>query len=396
MPDLSDTRTVPAPSRQEQEPQERALAITPPLINREDVCITFTRSRLAPSGPIDLALRQLSLSPLTPPTTQASVCTTSHLVTASSFATIFFGTLHRAPAITAQGYRDHGASLAQLNRALSNPACYVYDQVIVAVTTLAIQETLVPTGTGLFARHMRGLERLLELRDPAAGGGEGTLALYKCLRYMLVYAALMEGRATVLGRAEWKAALMRACVGEEERREQEVYDMLAECCGLVAERDGEGDIDMDGVRRRAQDLYEALQVWRWTWDADPAHSPLEPYLASTPTSLTFSSPHTTFTLLLFNVALIHVLRLLVSLHPSARHDYIAATHGAVLEIHRVVPSAENAELHVAPVVHCAVQTAREAVQGDGSVEARWLRGLLAGGRGGWGGLEKGKQDDDMA
>jgi hypothetical protein len=41
-------------------------------------------------------------------------------------------------------------------------------------------------------------------------------------------------------------------------------------------------------------------------------------------------------------------------------------------------------------VHCAVQTAREAVQGDGSVEARWLRGLLAGGARRMGRLRKGE------
>jgi hypothetical protein len=361
------------------------LTISPPLINREDVCITFTRSRLAPSGPIDLALRQLSLSPLTPATSHITACATSHLVTASSFATIFFGTLHRAPDITAQGYRDHGASLQQLNRALSAPECHVYDEVIVAVTTLAIQETLVPTGTGLFARHMRGLERLLELRDPSAAVGAGTLALYKCLRYMLVYAALAEGRGTVLGRMEWRDAMMRACGGKEERREQRVYDALAKCCELVAERDelvsNEDGGDVDGVRRRAQGLYDDLQRWRWEWDLDPDNTPLEPYLSTTTTPLTFASPAIALNLLLYNVTLIHVLRLLISLSPSSHaYDFIAATHAAVLEIHRAVPAAGDEELHVAPVVHWAVQTAGEAVRGDGSVEGRWLGGLLERGR----------------
>jgi hypothetical protein len=339
-------------------------------------------------------------------------CRTSHLRTVLSFAMIFFGTQHKQPDITQQGYHSHGTTLQQLNRALSEPDCYKYDEIIVSVTTLAIQETLVPSGPKFFLNHMLGLEKLLALRDPRLYHSPKTVDLYKCLRYMLLFASLSIGRGSILARPEWKEMFRQACKTEQEVQEQQLYDVLADCSVLACEREelckgqepDEEDLRDDQIKRIRQStlaLFDHLQAWRESWNADPENFPVEiprnmpPFhpveepinnvAIDIPPDFVFPQISSALMLMLYNVAIINTLIILTSVSPSSQEetsqgDYVAAVHGAVLEIYRSMPYASNEELqkelHTSPVVHWASQIAQMALQGDESVEAKWLAGIL--------------------
>jgi hypothetical protein len=338
-------------------------------------------------------------------------CRTAHLRTVLSFATIFFGTEHGQPGITQQGYLSHGATLQQLNRALSEPNCYKFDEIIVSVTTLAIQETLIPSGPMYFLNHMLGLERLLALRDPHLYCSPTTINLYRCLRHMLLFTSLGAGRSSILARPEWKEVLMRTCVSSEALEEQQLYDILADCSVLAFERNelltkkeanGEGlEGRFDNIRHRTQALCVQLQAWREQWNGNPvnAYAEVPTSLLSSqlhqesrddvafapPSDLVFSNISSALMLMLYNVALINLFKILISLplgslNKTLRDEFVAAVHSAVLEIYRSMPYASTVELqkelHTAPVVHWATQTAQTVLQDDDSAEAKWLRGLL--------------------
>jgi hypothetical protein len=380
--------------------------------NPHEHYIMFTRSHLTKDGPVDIALRELQSKDVS----QLEVGGTTnwrsaHLQAVLSFATILFGTMHRQPDITQKGYLSHGATLQQLNQALSRPDCHTSDEIIVSVTTLAIQETLVPSGPGLFMSHMEGMEKLLALRDPHSTYSPTTIGLYKCLRHMLLFASLTAGTPSILAKPEWKAMFHRYCATEKELQEQQLYDMLADCSLLAFgldellkrwESDGvDANAQLDNIRHNAHAVYDQLRVWRNHWNTNPANAYIEvpaswlsPSLdggfhnnmaATSMTDLMFSNTTSALMIMLFNVALINLLKILLSLPPDAqglasRQDLIAATHSAVLEVCQSLPHASNAEwqkeLHASPVVYWANQSARMILQGDQSVEAKWLIEML--------------------
>jgi hypothetical protein len=380
--------------------------------NPHEHYIMFTRSHLTKDGPVDIALRELQSKDVS----QLEVGGTSnwrsaHLQAVLSFATILFGTMHRQPDITQKGYLSHGATLQQLNQALSRPDCHTSDEIIVSITTLAIQETLVPSGPGLFMSHMEGMEKLLALRDPHSTYSPTTIGLYKCLRHMLLFASLTAGTPSILAKPEWKAMFHRYCANEKELQEQQLYDMLADCSLLAFELDEllrrweiDGDdatAQLDNVRHNTHAVYDQLRAWRDHWNTNPANAYIEvpaswlsPSLdggfdndmaATSMTDLMFSNTTSALMIMLFNVALINLLKIILSLPPEAeclasRQDLIAATHSAVLEVCQSLPHASNAEwqkeLHASPVVYWANQSARMILQGDQSVEAKWLIEML--------------------
>ncbi|KAH8732187.1 hypothetical protein GQ44DRAFT_640507 [Phaeosphaeriaceae sp. PMI808] len=363
-----------------------------PLLNPQELYITFTQGYLEQGGPIGLALHELQSQDITQLQTTSSIadCRTSHLQTVLSFATIFFGTRQKLPDVTQQGYLVHGTTLQQLNRALSVPNCYMYDEIIVAVTTLAVQESLVPTGPTLFMKHMLGLERLLALRDPSVAYSPRTVSLYKCLRHMLLIAALISGTPTILAKSNWKAMFRRYCKNEEEVQEQQLYDILADCSversRLIEEQNaGHEDFQIrtNDMVQRAQGLRERALSWRAEWDANSTNSYIQ--LPTPLTDIVFPNIAAARKIMLYNITLLYVLSTLKShLHESrpenSREEYRAATHSAVLELCRSMPGPSNGnshtEMHASPVFHWAIQTANMALRDDDSVEGKWLVELM--------------------
>ncbi|KAH5426705.1 hypothetical protein HBI47_117570 [Parastagonospora nodorum] len=402
----------PTPSIASSEASVSVRSMTPPirmLGDPQEICIMFTRSHLAQGGPVDITLQELQSKDLPLlETNSATACRTAHLRTVQSFATIFFGTKHKQPEITQRGYIQHGATLQQLNRALTEPHCYRYDEIIQSVMTLAIQETLVPSGANLFMKHMQGLEKLLALRDPDLYSPPSTVSLYKCLRHMLLFASLIGGTPSILARPDWKEMFHRHCANDKEEQEQQLYDFLADCSVLASKRDAllkettrsDGvTSDFDEVQRDALHLGDQLRAWRAEWAIDPTNayveissSSVQPHgqpedisVPPSPTDLQFSNIKCALTLMLYNIALLYLLKVLTSLPTDPRQEesqtaYIKAAHSTVLDVCRIMPGPFNTEwqkeLHASPVVHWAVESARMILQGDESAEAKWLTDML--------------------
>jgi len=120
---------------------ELARPSAPLIGDPQDLFIMFTRQHLSPEGPVDTALRELQASDMASrASTNMSDPRTTHFQTVLSFATIFFGTKHGDSEITKRGLASHGATLQRLNRALSDPSCHLYDEIVVSVTTLAMRK----------------------------------------------------------------------------------------------------------------------------------------------------------------------------------------------------------------------------------------------------------------
>jgi hypothetical protein len=411
--DPAPRNTSPAATEAGPSPHRELTRPSAPLLgDPQELYIMFTRKHLAPEGPVDTALRELQASDSSGFTSARAVdCRTTHLQTVLSFATLFFGTKHGSPEITKQGYARHGATLARLNQTLSNPNCHMYDEVVVSVTTLAMQEMLVPSGPQCYLNHMLGLERLLALRGASSACSEKTVNLYKCLRHMMLYASLGAGRPSILAKPEWKALLRQYCESEAELQEQRLYDAVADCSVLMVELgdvvkrredpDEDPESQIDRTRRRTQDLWLQLRDWREARDANPANTyievPANPQgsqhygtLASIeppsiPTDFVFQSTSVALTLMLYDTALIYVLHILITLPRESqpqysREDYLGMAHSAVLEICRSMPDPSDeklhADMHSSPVVYWAMQVAYMILQDDTLAEGRWLVYLL--------------------
>ena len=395
-----------------------------------EIYICYTRKYLR-GGPVDLALEAVQLGDIITAGTAAANGQIFHQAVLS-FAIIFFGTQHGQAYITAQGYAMHGVALKELNQALSDSKCYTRDEVILSVVTLALLECFVPTGPKYYLKHMIGLERLLELRDPGSYCSPRSSELHKGVRYMILFASLRTGKPSILAKAEWKTALRANC-SDEEMQQQDLFDVLADCTVLVAERDStcsNSELDLardthqrDKIKRRALTLLAHLRAWRKRWDSDGRNSHFETSAAfarlqsmqeswgdGSPSFLTifeFSNNSAAIMLMFHNTALIYVLRVLASLPlenfgihfnqtfiqntgqdagylndfwKHTQDEYIAAERLAALEICRCIPYylVRNSRLDsgLSPIVHLAVTTAWMTVRGNESAEGRWMTELL--------------------
>ena len=395
-----------------------------------EVFICYTRKYLR-GGPVDLALRESQLSDIIKAGTTTANGQIFHQAFLS-FAVVFFGTQHGQANITDQGYAMHGVALKQLNQALSDSKCYTRDEVILSVVTLALLECFVPTGPEYYLKHMIGLERLLELRGPGSHYCPTSSELHKGVRHMILFASLRTGKASILARTEWKTALRENC-SDESMQEQDLFDVLADCTVLVAERDNmlgnwklyveKGTHKQDKIKRRALTLLTHLRAWRKRWDSDGRNAHFETSASfaklqrlqetcgdGSPPFLTvfeFSNDSAAIMLMFYNTALICVLQILASLllensgipsNQSVIHktwqdancvddhwkqtktEYIAAERLAALEICRCIPSyivrKSRLDLGASPIAHLAVTTAWMTLRGNESVEGRWITELL--------------------
>jgi len=426
-------------------PAHARMSITPPLKGDEfEIYICYSRTHLRPGAAIDLAMQNHRLDDLVtagryPTQTlthkrMVDVSTTTNLfpLTLLSFATILYGIRHHISSTTHTGYTLHSTALQTLNRTLSHPSCHTSDAVLLSVATLAILEALVPTSPKAYLNHMLGLERLLQLRDPTDSKYTSplSLALYKSVRHMVLFAALTTGRSCVLARREWKAVLRGCCRGEEEGWEQDLFDVLADCTVLGVGRDrlaGEVWGEEEGFRslrdellRRSLGLRAQLYVWKRRWESDERNVYVETRTIHrafapdvNPPTLTFfefSNESVAAMFMLYNTALIHVLHILSSLSPqnpgthhtehpasplfitqptSAAHDlppelrdpardeYIAAERSAALNICRCIPYySACAPIHTSPVVHWAVKTAWTTLRRDEFAEGKAMTEYL--------------------
>jgi len=389
--------------------------------------ICYTQSHLLRDGLIVSAITDTKADDLMPLGTAVASRQVSHQAI-MSFATILFGIQHRQPDIARQGYAMHGVTLRQLNQVLSDAARHTRDEAMIAVATLAICELLVPTGPNNSLTHMMGLERLVDLQDPVAFWSSRSPGFCKAVRFMIIVAALKLGKPSILARSDWKRA-MRMNATCEELEEQDLFDVLADCSALLAERDAvilaqnanpsKAREQRDDIERRANCLLLYLRQWRQRWDSRShleitttdtsgsapgvEDSGLQPTHNTVPegsliTVATIPNLPATLMLMLYNLALMYVLQSLAplpledsatqiqnlpnspQLNTGERHrigERIAAREACrCIQYYLSVGCRFNAS--APPIVHWAFTAAWTKLRRDESVEGAWMRELLTG------------------
>ncbi|KAJ6255801.1 hypothetical protein Dda_9411 [Drechslerella dactyloides] len=412
----------------------RIVSVPPPLkVNQFDLYICCSQRHLRRGGAIDLVLRKIQPGEIEATASAATIGQVFHPAILC-FGAIILGSKHGQVATRTRGYILHGAALKGLNRALSEPNCYSSDDVLLAVSTLAILECLVPTGPRNYLKHMIGLERLLELRGPASCSSI-SFEIYKSVRHMILFASLRTGRPSILAREEWKRALRANC-SSEEIPEQDLFDVLADCTVLVAcrgsivtdwelgsEKPQTQTRDEDLIRQSALGLLAQLRSWGQRWGTDAGNIPTEnprsfsrspaepnPEASSQPSPaivmLDFQNVTAAVMWMFYHTTLIHVLRILNSLPPKppslepcdnpirttsadfslhyqcstqASDEYSTAERLAAFEICRCMPyysSHRPVDWHQSPIPHWAVTTARTTLCANETAEVRWILDLL--------------------
>ncbi|KAK3117180.1 hypothetical protein LTR53_001684 [Teratosphaeriaceae sp. CCFEE 6253] len=238
-----------------------------------ELSLAHVRKWLAKDGPVDLAMQQMSLGEV-----GADDARLSHQLILS-FAFIVFGSQQRLDSTATKGYRLYGQSLAQLNKALSDPECYTRDEVCLSVITLACLELLAPSSPGVGLKHVLGLERLLELRGPRVYCLKHP-DIFNCTAIMILDASLRMGHPSVLAREDWKAQSRARCT-DAQLQEQDLLDMLADCTLLGAERarlltrQGLDPVthaaELENIERQGSTLSSRLLEWKVQWDSIPAN-----------------------------------------------------------------------------------------------------------------------------
>ena len=371
--DFNDLRTIP-----------------PTLLKEKDIEVYicyFRDHQMFRGGPVALFAKQLQPNDIIP---DGGNTATRQLFPQAyvSFATVIFGVNHKQTEITNCGYAMCGVALKQLNQALSEPKCYNDDNVLITVVALALLECWVPSGPKNYLKHMAGVERLLELR----GSNPKSLELHKGVRHMILFASLSTRKPSILARKEWKRGLKIDC-SNEELQEQGLYDVLADCSVLAAERDhvvANHALDLESnanwcneVEKKALALLTHLYSLRGGWASDtknfyreiPADGdePL-PF----PTIFEFSSDFAATRLLSYKSTLIHVLRILSSLPIDRKDEFVAAERTAATDICRCIPYFLNGKSYLdLRTVHLAVVTAWNTLRRRETAEGRWLMDILS-------------------
>lgn len=402
--------------------------LAPPDRNLSEICVCYARKYLRRGAPLDLALQGSRLDQIVTTGTSPASGNLFHKAFLS-FSILVYGTQHRDKSITERGFATRGAALGQLNHALSDPECYTRNDVILSVIAFAMLDCVVPTGAGQYLKHMIGLQTLLGLRDPLSSCSLTHTGLYKAVRHMILFASLQTAKPSILARSEWKAALRENC-SDEEIREQELFDIMADCTVINArlrERPRDGllgleESQQDNTRDSAMRLLTQLYDWRKEWDNDGRNSYIElpiPMTVQHPlqssstngsdclltTVLKFSDESTAAMFMFYNTALIYIFRVLAGVHakkfdprldgivprdnPSVEFQgdtceysestYVFAEKLAAIDIYRTLPHYLNQRsstcTNTTPVVHWAISTAWNALGRHESAYGKWLKAL---------------------
>jgi hypothetical protein len=386
------------------------------------IYICYTQQRLFRGGPVDVAMQDIQLSDLYAAGSSKAEAQVLHRAILS-LAIIFFGSQHNSSSIMDLGYALYGLVLKQLNFALSDPKCYVRDDVLLSVVTLALLECFIPTGRKYYFKHMFGLERLLELRGPAMLNSPKSFHIYMSIRRMITAASLDTRRPCIFAREEWKSISQTERL-DEKTEDKPFYDVLADCTVLLAERDkviADWDLGItdvthrrDKVFRKALHLLDRLHDWKRLWDMDSdnvhfgvlAESIGPQWLQGIrersslpfPTVFVFTRNVAAVMFMLYNTSLIYILQVLASLLPENSYiheyptktmlgdsdlstdNYVAAARSAALDIFRCNPFGlsrkSSMDTDSLLATHLAIRTAWLTLDGNDSREGRWMTDLL--------------------
>lgn len=152
-----------------------------------------------------------------------------------SFGIITLATRNKFTHILNVGYEMYSRAARGLNEALSHPdsSTCLGDEVVLAVTTLAFLELIVPSEPAAYSQHTQGLEKIMELRGAEREQSVNMSQLYRLARTLVISSSLRGGRRAGLRSRAWKEAFRMHCT-EKEEREQDLLDALADCTVLLA------------------------------------------------------------------------------------------------------------------------------------------------------------------
>ena len=385
--------------------------------NPLEVYICHLRCHLYPNGPVDLGLQSLKVGDLTKNYVSVRIDIPLFNQAAVSFATLFFAAQHHENRILTEGYAMHGVALQRLNKALGVPGCHTSDEVLVSVVVLVMLELYMPSGPKNYLKHMLGLERLLELRDPGslAHASYRTLELYKGVRHMILIASLRNRSPSIFARPRWKAVL-RTALSLDTPEEQDLHDVLADCSVLIAASDEVVDSQpaqtpkilqrRAEIERKASALFDFLKFWKDRWDSAEGNLYAQ---EENPAAVSVGAPAELCTIyrftddsvgrmfMLYNTALIYVLQIYATLATSdlpcsdtaistsiMYGGYHGAIHTAGVEVARSITDylqhkrARGETDFASPVVQWAVLTAWQVLGGTGSREGQYITTMVKG------------------
>ncbi len=348
-----------------------------------------------------------------------------------SLSILFFGQQHQNAAIRARGHYMHGQTLALLNKALYKPKCYLRDDVLIAVVTLALLEAFVPSGKGVYLKHVAGLEKLLDLRGPKHFCTAKGYEMFQSFRRMILLASLQTRKTSILEQESWKA-VQWTYSSAEEKDQQLLLNALADCISLRAKCDdlqssftvgtNEYEQRQSQICRKAIDLLRSLHDWEMQWDGARYPSDITALAAAEKvlcngdysclpfrTVISFQTTSVAAIYILYRAVLIRVLQMLAfvsspELITSSQHSstgvstvvsgtapglpraevlsrcrYSAAAHSAALEISRCLPYFLARKSGLKPsasiIGSISVQTAWIVLGRLESKEGRWMRDL---------------------
>ena len=386
------------------------------------VYVCYLRQNLYPNGPVDRGLQKLDVSDLEVSRDPARREGTPLFYQAAlTFAILLFGARHKQTQIIAEGYDMHGVTLRRLNKALSIPGCHTSDEIINVIVIMAMLEMYMPSGPQNWLKHMLGLERMLELRDPGSliYASSQTLELYKGVRHMILLAALRNRTPSIFARPRWKAVL-RTELSLETPQEQDLHDVLADCSVLTAASDEIARIwdpydancmqRLEQITTTAMNLLASLSMWKEQWDSDALNTrtietDFEAFRAGAPpllqTIYRFYDDTVTRMFMLYNTALIHVLHIMAATEGFQSNAHMSSSMGPDMHAH-VPRTGTKAAIYAAgietarsileymrhrslrgdkyfpsPIVQWAVLTAWEALGRNESPEGRWMMRFLS-------------------
>ena len=397
---------------------------------RDMFCIAFTRKFLLRGGPVHLAMNVIDFDK---PNHQFRLVRDALL----SLANIFFGNQHRDSGAKHKGYQLYGATIKALNQSLSDPEQAKTDDVLLCVITFGLLETFVPSGQVSWLMHIRGMERLLELRGPEAHHNAFSRQIVQGIRRLLIFGSLNTSIPSIVSRPEWKALEWKSDA-IQENTDEDLLNILADCPALFNRRDelidlcdsNKGDAASRLQKRILEEgsaLLEDLKTWRECWgeglqDAMSERSDSHPEFFSAPsisgdlpiTTWAFGGPAAATTMMLYFSIHIYILDLMssisilppcplkivrqqtldphvfpVDLGPAApyhfdviakQRHYIKRLQTAALNICRIVPyhlsirdKLDAGSLHIGAL---SINVAWKAFQGEATVEGKWLKDTI--------------------
>ncbi|KAI9685858.1 MAG: hypothetical protein M1822_004136 [Bathelium mastoideum] len=394
---------------------------------QDDFCIAYTNKFLLRGGPVHLAFRTVDLDGQNP---RHGLLRDALL----TLATTFFGHQHKDDCTRQKGYWLYGSTLKALNQALGTELARS-DDVLLCVVTFGLLETFVPSSQSSWLMHIRGMEKLLELRGPETYRDPFSRQILQGLRRMLIFGSLNTSIPSILARQEWKALEWRSDA-IQKNTDEDLLNFLADCPALFNRRDEllrlfDNDQNASALELRTsileegRALLEELRIWRQEWGEDLRDTMIErsktpsECLSNPPsgnelpmTTGTFSgSAADATTMMLYFSTHIHILDLMSSvttippaaltvvrqesldprvfpldLGPTApRHlevvadqkHYLNRLHNAALNIARIVPYhlsiRERLDAGSLHIGGMAIKLAWKAFQGEATAEGRWLK-----------------------